>query len=67
MSSGALAIVVLVGLWALLRSESGRGLVLVILGVVVWVSAPFPFAFLGFVLVAAGIAPAVAGGGGLEW
>jgi hypothetical protein len=61
MSSAAFAIVVVVGLWALLRSESGRGLVLCIVGAVCILAAPVPWSFLGFVLLAAGIPAAVAG------
>lgn len=66
-SSAALGLAVLVVcLWALLRSEAGRGLALVIVGAVVIVSAPAPVSFLGFVLVAAGLPGALAGGGA-EW
>lgn len=65
MSNGGLfAVLVFVGLWALLRSESGRGLLLLIVGAVVIVTAPAPWSFLGFVLVCAGLPGAVRGGAG---
>lgn len=63
MNSAALGLVVLVvGLWALMRSEAGRGLVLVVVGAVVIMAAPAPWLFLGFVLVAAGLPAALEGG-----